>query len=142
MLPGTLITAGKTDIAADNGTLEIIIVAIEAAYRNHLLGHLQAVDFDQHAGKLTISWRHEDLSPLAEDTETNFSIGQLVLFKQVMTMADLGVTGLQELQSRGNRAEEVTHGHGGAIVITCLNSTRWPILKFVSVSSARGDRSS
>src|SRR5260370_23242703 len=88
MPAGTLITAGKTDIAAENGTLEIIIVAIEAAYRNHLLGHLQAVDFDQHAGKLTISWRHEDLSPLAEDTETNFRIGQRVLFKQVMTMAD------------------------------------------------------
>src|SRR5260221_13917584 len=115
MLPGTLITAGKTDIAADNGTLEIVIIAIEAANRNHLLGHLQAVDFDQHAGKLPISWRHEDLSPLAEDTETNFRIGQRVLFKQVMTMADLGVTALKELQSRGNRAEEVTHGHSGAL---------------------------
>src|SRR5260221_4520369 len=115
MLPGTLITAGKTGIAADNRTLEIVIIAIEAANRNHLLGHLQAVDFDQHAGKLPISWRHEDLSPLAEDTETNFRIDQRVLFNQVMTMADLGVTALQELQSRGNRAEEVKHGHNSGL---------------------------
>src|SRR5258708_14817954 len=131
MLPGTLITAGKTGIAADNRTLEIVIIAIEAANRNHLLGHLQAVDFDQHAGKLPISWRHEDLSPLAEDTETNFRIGQRVLFKQVMTMADLGVTALQELQSRGNRAEGVTHGHGGAFRSGGCHefgnsSLRWP----------------
>ena len=47
VLPRALVTGGEAGIATDDWSLWIAIVSIKAADGNHLLGHLQTIDFDK-----------------------------------------------------------------------------------------------
>src|SRR4249920_2778654 len=114
MLSCAFVTGGYAGVATHDGTFRITILAIEAANWHHLFSDLQPVDLNESTGKLTVSGGGENLPPFAEDAEANFGIGQRVLFKQVVAMADLGMATLQEFQPGWNRAEKVSHCQGSA----------------------------
>ena len=50
VLASVLVTGGQAGIASDHRSLRVLFAAVQAADRNHLLGDLQAVNFDQDAG--------------------------------------------------------------------------------------------
>src|SRR5438132_7068337 len=115
MLPRALIAGRKTDIATNDRALWNLVVAIETAYRYHLLSDLQAVDLDEHTGELTISRCREYLPSFAEDAEANFRISQRILLKQMKTVAYLGIAALQELQTGRDCAKQVTYCQRGTL---------------------------
>ena len=50
VLASALVAGGQAGIASDHRSLRVLFAAVQAADRNHLLGDLQAVNFDQDAG--------------------------------------------------------------------------------------------
>ena len=109
MLACALKAAGQTSVTAHHRPFGIVVVAVQAANRHHLLRHLQPINLHQHARQLTVAGRSEDLATLAGHAESNLRIGQRILLQQVQAVADLRVAALQELQAGRHRAEEIAH---------------------------------
>src|SRR5712691_8372323 len=109
MLPRALVAAWQADVSASNRSLWFIIAPVKAADGHHLLGHLQAVNLDQDAGKLPIPRRGENLPSFAKDAEANLRISQCILFEHMKTMAYFAVTALQKLEACRHSTKEVAH---------------------------------
>src|SRR5450759_4505043 len=56
MLSRALVTGGKAGEATDYRSLGIFVAPIETTDGDHLFCHLQAINFDEDAGKLSIPW--------------------------------------------------------------------------------------
>ncbi len=165
------IDAGATQIRVDltNGGLQLIRVAdngsgipadeLQLALARHAtskvaqiddLEHIRSLGFRGEAlasiaavAEVTLLSHQRNASQGAQVSATNGQISEVTTAASpegaTVTVRNLFSAVPARLKFLKSRNTEVSHCH---LVITCLNSTRWPILKFVSVSSARGDRSS